>query len=589
MKTVVITGGTDGMGKALALTYLRRGDRVIILGTNEPKGRAVLAAAAELGAADRAEFLRADLSLVSENRRVLTRIAADHPIIDILVFAARYYRATRFVTAEGFEATFALFYLSRYLFGHALAPNLDRATTPVILNLAGPGGELSEIHWDDLQFAHHYDPDAIMHQSGKLNDLLAVSFTHRHSTIGRRNARPRPTRRSRPHPHPPPPRQPTHAPADRLHAGHPDRHHRNPFLARSRRPTRKTHGKPSARLLGGQDGAMRLLVLGGTSFLSKQVAAEAVTRGHDVVCVARGVSGAVPEGARLVRIDRDEPGAITALAGERFDAAVDVATGALGWVRDALEVLADNTGHWTFVSSINAYADTATVGQTIDSALCEPVWDARHYSLSELTVERYGGTKVASEITVRERMGSDRSFVIRPGIISGPGDQMDRFGYWVARFARGGRTVVPDTPRQPLQHIDVRDLAAWIVSSAEQRLTGTYDAVGPVLELGSVLRRAAELVGAADLELVPIAPDTLTDAGVNPWGGPRSLPLWLPADKYGLLTHDPDPALAAGLAPRSLADTVHTALADEHARGLDRTRAAGLTSAEEQQILEYVA
>ncbi|MBF6065836.1 SDR family NAD(P)-dependent oxidoreductase [Nocardia terpenica] len=182
MKTVVITGGTDGMGKALALTYLRRGDRVIILGSNESKGRAVLAAATELGAADRAEFLRADLSLVSENRRILTRIAADHPVIDTLVLAARYFRANRFVTTEGFEATFALFYLSRYLFGHALAPNLDRATTPVILNLAGPGGNLSEINWDDLQFAHHYDPDAIMNRSGKLNDLLAVSFTHRHPT-----------------------------------------------------------------------------------------------------------------------------------------------------------------------------------------------------------------------------------------------------------------------------------------------------------------------------------------------------------------------------------------------------------------------
>lgn len=103
---------------------------------------------------------------------------------------------------------------------------------------------------------------------------------------------------------------------------------------------------------------MRLLVLGGTSFLSKQVALDAVTRGHEVVCAARGQSGPAPEGAQLVNVDRDEPGAVKVLAGEQFDAVVDVATGALGWVLEALDVLADRAGHWTFVSSINVYADT---------------------------------------------------------------------------------------------------------------------------------------------------------------------------------------------------------------------------------------
>ena len=206
---------------------------------------------------------------------------------------------------------------------------------------------------------------------------------------------------------------------------------------------------------------MRLLVLGGTSFLSKQIAFDAVQRGHQVVCAARGISGSTPPGAQLVVVDRDRPGAIGRLGQERFDAVVDVATGALGWVREALEVLAGNTQHWTFVSSINAYADTATLDQSTDAPLCEPVWETRHFDMfTELTVERYGGTKVASEIAVRERMGAQRAFVVRPGVISGPGDAMDRFGYWAARFARGGQAVVPDNPRQPIQHVDVRDLAA---------------------------------------------------------------------------------------------------------------------------------
>ncbi|RDI54079.1 SDR family NAD(P)-dependent oxidoreductase [Nocardia mexicana] len=180
MKTVVISGGTDGMGKALALTYLRRGDRVVAIGSSPEKGRALVDAAREFGADPRLEFLRADLSLVAENRRVLDRIAATYPVVDILVLAARYYRSRRFVTAEGFEANFALFYLSRYLLGHGLADRLERADAPVLLDLAGPGGDLSRIRWDDLQFAREYRPDDVMHQCGKLSDLLGVSFTRRH-------------------------------------------------------------------------------------------------------------------------------------------------------------------------------------------------------------------------------------------------------------------------------------------------------------------------------------------------------------------------------------------------------------------------
>ncbi|MEU4312444.1 SDR family NAD(P)-dependent oxidoreductase [Nocardia sp. NPDC024068] len=176
----MITGGTDGMGKALALTYLRRGDRVVIIGTSASKGQAVLDAAGAFGAGARIEFIRADLSLVTENRRVIEQLAATYPVVDALVLGARYYRAARFVTSEGFEANFALFYLSRYLFGHGLVNRMEPADAPAILDLAGPGGDLSGIRWDDLQFAHAYDPDAVMRQCGKLSDLLAVGFTRRY-------------------------------------------------------------------------------------------------------------------------------------------------------------------------------------------------------------------------------------------------------------------------------------------------------------------------------------------------------------------------------------------------------------------------
>ncbi|MBF6348850.1 MULTISPECIES: SDR family NAD(P)-dependent oxidoreductase [Nocardia] len=185
MKTVVITGGTDGIGRSLAYTYLERGDRVVIIGRSADKARTIIDTAARLDAADRLEFLRADLALTTENHRVLERLRTTYPAVDILVLGARYYRSTRSVTAEGFEASFALFYLSRHLLTYGLADSLERAATPMILDLSGPGGELSRIRWDDLQFTESYDPDAVMHQCGKLSDLLAVGFTddHPHSHI----------------------------------------------------------------------------------------------------------------------------------------------------------------------------------------------------------------------------------------------------------------------------------------------------------------------------------------------------------------------------------------------------------------------
>ncbi|HEY8372108.1 MAG TPA: NAD-dependent epimerase/dehydratase family protein [Pseudonocardiaceae bacterium] len=328
---------------------------------------------------------------------------------------------------------------------------------------------------------------------------------------------------------------------------------------------------------------MRVLVLGGTIFLSRTVAEEAVRRGHEVVCAARGVSGAIPEGARLVRVDRDAPDALDALRGERFDAVVDVAAMSYRWVADALSVLGADAGHWTFVSTVNVYADTATPGQRPGAPLLEPrEAEGRKDDPNAVDPTLYGAIKVAAENAVRDTMG-DRAFVVRPGLVVGPGDVTDRFGYWPARLSRGGRALVPDVPDQPIQYVDVRDLAAWIVDAAEQRLGGVFDAVGELRPLPRLLEEIAELAGGG-AELVPVAPERLLELGVRPWGGPRSLPLWAPVTHYGVVSHDPEPARAAGLRARPLADTVAGALTYERALGLDRPRRAGLTMAEENEV-----
>ncbi|MFG2004215.1 SDR family NAD(P)-dependent oxidoreductase [Spirillospora sp. NPDC048911] len=177
MRTIVITGGTDGLGKGLGLHCLGRGDRVVVVGSSPDKGRRFLDEARAIGSGERAVYIQADLSLVAENRRVVAAIAESYPVLDALVLAARFYRSTRHETAEGIEHNFALFYLSRYLLSHGLADWLEEGERPVILDLAGPGGDLSAMNWDDIQFNSGYRPDRVMAQCGKLSDLAAVGFT----------------------------------------------------------------------------------------------------------------------------------------------------------------------------------------------------------------------------------------------------------------------------------------------------------------------------------------------------------------------------------------------------------------------------
>lgn len=298
---------------------------------------------------------------------------------------------------------------------------------------------------------------------------------------------------------------------------------------------------------------MKILVLGGTVFLSEAVATEAVRRGHEVVCACRGSSGQVPDGARLVRWDRDADDPLPPEANQP-DAVVDVARQP-SWVRTAVAALPE--AHWVFVSTVNVYADDATPGGRPGVT---PLVAARHDDADLATEpEAYGPMKVACEQAVQE--GAASSMVVRPGLICGPGDPTYRFGYWPERLAEGGEALAGGAPDDTVQVIDVRDLAAWIVTSCEQRITGTFDGVGPTMSIGDLLAQVAEGVG-AEPSLTWAPGDVLTEHGVAPWMGEEGLPLWLPRPDYdGLAAHDVAPSLAAGLACRPIADTARDTLA----------------------------
>ncbi len=291
---------------------------------------------------------------------------------------------------------------------------------------------------------------------------------------------------------------------------------------------------------------MKLLVLGGTVFLGRHITQAALDRGHAVTLLNRGRHGAhlFPQAERLVG-DRD--GDLGALQGRRFDAVIDCSGYTPAQLARTAQALGDNAGHYTFVSSISAYARFAP----------DRCYDER----APLAAghEGYGALKARCEEAIAAALPG-RVGIVRPGLIVGPHDPTGRFTYWPQRVARGGEVLAPGRPGRPVQFIDARDLASWCVTLAESRVTGALNAAGAGVAMADFLSVCNDATGGA-ARFTWTSDEVLLALGVAPW---TDLPLWLPENDPavgGMLLADRARAHAAGLRTRPMGETIVDTLA----------------------------
>ncbi|MGC4793952.1 reductase [Micromonospora saelicesensis] len=292
---------------------------------------------------------------------------------------------------------------------------------------------------------------------------------------------------------------------------------------------------------------MRLLVLGGTGFVGGATVTEAVRRGWSVTVFNRGLHGTVPSGVHRLRGDRTAPDGLAALTGGEWDVAVDTWDGAPRAAGDAARALVGAVGHYVYVSSGSVYTDHAAAGLQEDS----PVVDADPGSVDG----DYPQLKAGAERAVREVFGQ-RALVARAGLILGPGEDIGRLPWWLRRVERGGDVLAPAPADLPVQYVDVRDLAGWMLDAGARRVGGTFNAVGRPAQttMGELLDACVAATG-ADARLRWTDPASILAAGVQPWS---DLPIWLPRGHpyRGLLEQDVTRAQAAGLTCRPVAETV---------------------------------
>jgi 2'-hydroxyisoflavone reductase len=314
---------------------------------------------------------------------------------------------------------------------------------------------------------------------------------------------------------------------------------------------RNAIAEATARLIFGRATAsLNMLVLGGTGFIGPHLVRHAVGRGHRVTIFTRGRHQAdLPN--EVDRLTGDRNGQLGALEGKRWDVVVDDSATNPDWVRQSAQLLKDAVGRYLYTSSTGVYYPYRRRGLDESVVPHLELQDPKDES------EKFGVAKARCEREVQQAFG-DRAVIVRPTYIVGPGDTTDRFPYWPQRLARGGETLAPGRRDDPVQFIDVRDLAEWMVRLLEDHRSGAYNAVGPrnALTMPQFLERAKAALGSSSTftqadDYAFLAAHDIDEA--IPWA-------LLQGNDDGMMSIRNDKAIAAGLTFRPVDVTVRDTL-----------------------------
>ena len=334
---------------------------------------------------------------------------------------------------------------------------------------------------------------------------------------------------------------------------------------------------------------MRLLILGGTGFIGPHQIRYALARGHQVTVFNRGRHKEAWPGP-VEELLGDRNGDLKSLEGRDWDVCIDNPTLLPVWVRDAARVLKGRIGQYVFISTISVYATNDKPADETAPLATYNGDDPMAETLKSLNASQwrlYGPLKALCEKEAQSQYGEALTTIIRPSLIVGPGDETDRFTYWPARLARGGEILAPGDGSDPVQFIDVRDLAEWTIRMAEHRTTGVFNATGPASPITMQQMLAAVAQGiAADPKLAWASADVLKANNVSAWS---DMPVWFPGQGKTLGFHRRDfsRAVAAGLSWRPLPLTAAETMAWFRTLPAERQGKlrAGLTSEREAELL----
>lgn len=311
----------------------------------------------------------------------------------------------------------------------------------------------------------------------------------------------------------------------------------------------------ASNLLFKSDKKLKILILGGTSFLGPHQISYALERGHQVSIFTRGktVPKVHPElFSKVERLIGDRENNLEALKNRKWDVVIDNSGRKTKWTKDTAELLVDNVGYYLYTSSISVYYPFTGTDFSEKRKLVTEI--PKDLDPGEKGTYEYGVMKATSEIATRKAFGENRSIIVRPTLIVGPGDRTNRFPYWLARIEKGGDIIIPGSNKEVVQYIDVRDLAEWMIRLCENKAAGTYNGSGP----GFDMTTNAFAYGIHACYNTPVNFIQVDDQqflrennvyGLQPWV------IQLP--KYaGMSKSDNSKAIKAGLSFRPLANTV---------------------------------